>query len=434
MSAAVIEAAPGYDPEELARRLADADAAIVVARGLDPGEVARLRARLRALGVDWTRVVVIDALRDTHAAGVGLDTLIGIWSRALTAVPRKPVVRVAGEKRVTRRALLHLGAVAVLEYTSMPDVGEGCSELNNCRLCVDACPYGALTGKPPRPLEEACLECGLCTSLCPLDLIHYPALPPALLAALVDAAAKEGVERITVTCPQGRPEIYGDEPGLVIEAPCVAAVHPALHLYAAQKGVALAEYCPAEHGYQCRLLEAKRIHDRIIALLGSALQPPGEDFTEPRRYLLSLKPRSEGWVELPAPLFFRLRVSESCTLCGVCVRACRFDALRLEEGEEYKLLFRHGDCVGCGDCVAVCPEGAVRLEAALNPLLLKGEEAVARSPAAHCRVCGRIIGPEARIRRLEEKLAGRVDTEFLWLCEECRSRSWFPGGSMKRTV
>ncbi len=427
MSATVVEAVPGYDPEALARRLADADAAIVVARGLDPGDVAGLRAKLRALGVDWTRVVVIDALRDTRAAGVGLDTLIGIWSRALTAVPRRPVVRMAGEKRVTRRALLHLGAAAVLEYTSMPEVGEGCAGLSNCRLCVDACPYGALTGKPPRPLEEACLECGLCTSLCPLDLIHYPALPPALLAALVDAAAEEGVERITVTCPQGRPEIYGDEPGLVVEAPCVAAVHPALHLYAAQKGVALAEYCPAGHGYQCRLLKAERVHDRLVALLGGALQPPGGDFTEPRRYLLSLKPRGEGWVELPAPLFFRLRVSESCTLCGVCVKACRFDALRLEEGGEYRLLFRHGACVGCGDCAARCPEGALMVEAALNPALLGAEEAVASSPAARCRSCGRVIGPEARLRRLEGRLAGRVDTGFLWLCEECRVRREFLG-------
>ena len=51
-----------------------------------------------------------------------------------------------------------------------------------------------------------------------------------------------------------------------------------------------------------------------------------------------------------------------CTGCGACVRACRFHALRLEDGvcrvNEYA-------CEGCGVCAHVCPEGAASLQADL---------------------------------------------------------------------
>ncbi|MDR3269778.1 MAG: DUF362 domain-containing protein [Tannerella sp.] len=49
---------------------------------------------------------------------------------------------------------------------------------------------------------------------------------------------------------------------------------------------------------------------------------------------------------------------ESCTGCGVCVKYCAHDAIRL--GKDKKAAIDYDKCVGCGQCVALCQyEGAV---------------------------------------------------------------------------
>ncbi len=402
------------DIDALAARLAREDAAILVAENLAPGEEAALREKLRALGVNWTRIVVLDEERDPKAAGKTLKELVEIWSQALAAAGPPPPVTVNRSKKLSRRALIHVGAAAALEYTALPTVSAECASTPTCMICVEACPQGALKGKPPKPDATACLECGLCSSLCPQDFISFQAFPTEMLKTLIDAAAGHGIHTVTLTCPLSRDTAYSGNPGLIVVAPCTAAAHPALYLYAKSRGVELRDHCDRE---DCPLAEARRIHVEAVEKILSALEPPHVWPGSPRKYLLQSSPLREGWDELPAPLFFRLRASQKCTLCGACTAACKFQALRLEEGETYRLLFRHGDCVGCGACVSACPEDALSLEWALNPSELRSEEAIAESPAAHCVSCGKIIGPEAEIRRLEEKL-GKLP--YLRLCGECR--------------
>jgi len=50
-----------------------------------------------------------------------------------------------------------------------------------------------------------------------------------------------------------------------------------------------------------------------------------------------------------------VRVTESCTGCGVCIDACFINNIR-QEGERAVI---GDDCLGCGNCVEMCPDGAI---------------------------------------------------------------------------
>lgn len=50
--------------------------------------------------------------------------------------------------------------------------------------------------------------------------------------------------------------------------------------------------------------------------------------------------------------------SDSCTGCGVCIKRCPMDAIRIEDKKAILDPFR---CIGCGLCVSTCPTGALFL-------------------------------------------------------------------------
>jgi ferredoxin len=107
---------------------------------------------------------------------------------------------VGGKRDVLRFALreLHRVAPAPTDIIALPvgapfgaveiDV-EGCTL---CLSCVSACPTGALSDDPERPLlrfaEDACVQCGLCKATCPekvISLIPRLAFGDAMIAARV---------------------------------------------------------------------------------------------------------------------------------------------------------------------------------------------------------------------------------------------------------
>jgi ferredoxin len=126
---------------------------------------------------------------------------------ALRAIePSEPVTRPAsflplgGKREVLRFALreLHGAAPAPTDVIALPagapfgaieiDV-EGCTL---CLSCVSACPTGALSDDPDRPLlrfaEDACVQCGLCRATCPekvISLIPRLAFSDAAIVARV---------------------------------------------------------------------------------------------------------------------------------------------------------------------------------------------------------------------------------------------------------
>ena len=90
---------------------------------------------------------------------------------------------VGGKRGVMRLMLRELqrAAPAPVDVIALPDGApfgtvkvnvEGCTL---CLSCVSACPTGALSDDPDRPMlrfaEDACVQCGLCKATCPEKVI-----------------------------------------------------------------------------------------------------------------------------------------------------------------------------------------------------------------------------------------------------------------------
>ena len=133
---------------------------------------------LRALGFGTGRVgtVETDDPESLRAALLALPVM--------TPAPRPASFVPSGPKRsVLRFALreLHDAAPTPVDVVPLPERApfgaievdaQGCTL---CLACVSACPTGALTDDPERPVlrfsEDACVQCGLCRSTCPEKVI-----------------------------------------------------------------------------------------------------------------------------------------------------------------------------------------------------------------------------------------------------------------------
>jgi ferredoxin len=139
--------------------------------------IALAEAILSGLGLDGARIATIET-DDPFALGDAL--------RAMTLgapVPRPASFAPAGGRRgLLRLAVreLHRAASATTETIVLPagapfgavEVTDGCTL---CLSCVSACPTGALSDDPDRPVlrfaEDACVQCGLCKATCPEKVI-----------------------------------------------------------------------------------------------------------------------------------------------------------------------------------------------------------------------------------------------------------------------
>jgi ferredoxin len=140
--------------------------------------VALAEPILAGLGFNGARVATIET-DDPAALG---DTLRAIAPLDGSAKPA--TFFATGRKReVMRLALreLHAAAPAPIDIVPLPEGApfgtvevnvEGCTL---CLSCVSACPTGALSDDPERPMlrfaEDACVQCGLCKATCPEKVI-----------------------------------------------------------------------------------------------------------------------------------------------------------------------------------------------------------------------------------------------------------------------
>jgi ferredoxin len=155
--------------------------------------VALAEPILSGLGLTGERVATIET-DDPFVLGNALSEI-----KAQAAVPRPARFSVVGGRREVLRLTLrelHTASAAPVDVISLPpgapfgavevDVG-GCTL---CLACVSACPTGALTDDPERPLlrfaEDACVQCGLCKATCPEQVIKL--IPQLDFRAPISAA------------------------------------------------------------------------------------------------------------------------------------------------------------------------------------------------------------------------------------------------------
>jgi ferredoxin len=133
---------------------------------------------LAGLGFAGERVAAIDT-DDPDALGSALRAIA-----SMNAAAKPATFAAAGLKRdVVRQALreLHAVALAPIDIVPLPQGApfgtvevnvEGCTL---CLSCVSACPTGALSDNPEKPMlrfaEDACVQCGLCKATCPEKVI-----------------------------------------------------------------------------------------------------------------------------------------------------------------------------------------------------------------------------------------------------------------------
>ena len=133
---------------------------------------------LAGLGFAGARVATIET-DDPDALGEALRAIEAMGAAA-TPASFSPI----GKKReVVRLALRELHAVAPspVDVIALPEGApfgkievkvEGCTL---CLSCVSACPTGALSDDPEKPMlrfaEDACVQCGLCKATCPEKVI-----------------------------------------------------------------------------------------------------------------------------------------------------------------------------------------------------------------------------------------------------------------------
>jgi ferredoxin len=181
-----------------------------------------LRARPRHDVAGLTRTI---ALAEPILAGLGFGTgriatietddpeLLGAALRAIpamTVAPRPASFLPLGDTRGLRRlALRQLQRAApdpvdVLMLPAHAPFGAVEVDTAGCTLClscVSACPTGALTDDPQRPMlrftEEACVQCGLCKATCPEKVIS---LQPRLDFRAGSSGARVLKEEIPYCC------------------------------------------------------------------------------------------------------------------------------------------------------------------------------------------------------------------------------------------
>jgi ferredoxin len=139
--------------------------------------IALAEAILAGLGLDGARIATIET-DDPFALGEALRAMpLG------APIPRPASFEAAGRPRdllsfVLRE--LRRAASAGTEVIALPagapfgavEAADGCTL---CLACVSACPTGALSDDPDRPVlrftEDACVQCGLCKATCPEKVI-----------------------------------------------------------------------------------------------------------------------------------------------------------------------------------------------------------------------------------------------------------------------
>ncbi len=153
---------------------------------------------LSGVGFDGARVSTIET-DDPDALGTALRAMAPMDGAAKTST----FAAVGGKREVMRLALREMHAVAPspIDVVALPEGAPfGTIEVNVdgctlCLSCVSACPTGALSDDPEKPMlrfaEDACVQCGLCKATCPEKVISLKPQLNFLAATAMNRVIKQ---------------------------------------------------------------------------------------------------------------------------------------------------------------------------------------------------------------------------------------------------
>ena len=140
--------------------------------------IALVEPILAGLGFGSNRVATIET-DDPEALGTALRAIAEMRSTArpasfLPTGAKRSVLRFA-LRELQRAAPEPVDVIALPPRAPFGSVDVRVAGCTLCLACVSACPTGALTDDPERPVlrfaEDACVQCGLCQATCPEKVI-----------------------------------------------------------------------------------------------------------------------------------------------------------------------------------------------------------------------------------------------------------------------
>lgn len=335
-----------------------------------------------------------------------------------------------------------------------------------CDRCVQSCPTGAIRFEDGIQVDaDACIRCGLCLHVCPVDAFSGSDNVPRLVYCASQMVDHESLE---IACVQ-HPDPASGSPktdGVITTTGCLAALGVSAYLSLATCGVKQVRV-RLDACAQCPLALLQPKIEATIREANDLLQAVGRGQTvaaaelvqrPKRRAVYSVKnppvsrrgffqafkqgardflPSLEGESErhrlvnalrqlapvaperaVPGESFASFTVSDACTACTTCARICPAGALEFARNDmEFQLSFSPAACVNCGLCVKFCdpqalqPGGAPSIGALAdaNPVVLR------RGALTRCQKCN-------------APFAGKPGDK---LCPVCTFRQQHPFGMMR---
>jgi MinD superfamily P-loop ATPase len=349
-----------------------------------------------------------------------------------------------------------------------------------CQACTGLCPVDAIQpGKPPTFDEEACQNCLACLPACPAGAFSADDAVGALLqcaarsegatievaclqhyrltngpqdsdlciqvrgclaglgAGAYVALAALGLERVYVRldacqdCPweslQKQVNSQVDEANRWLEAWSGAArfetISDSAALQAAERPVWDAANPPLSRRDLFRLA-SRQGQVAVARSMEKHPDKPGKHPARTRQRILNALSHLDGPADPTASLaglgFANLTVTEACTACRVCARACPTGALTFEQTDSthYSLAYDPRLCTGCQVCAHVCAPGAIEIESAPHI------SAVFEVPPTGITLSA---GELTRCQRCNTPIAARPGVT---LCPICEMRRKNPFGSI----